>query len=327
MQYTNKAGLPLSIAVWLATDDYEHQADPDTLSVTTLLKPIRQIVLAKRAKAVGAEKEVDVSDLIASRLGTAIHDSLEKSWFDPGKALARLKLSQKVKTNLVINPTPEYLEANPDAMPIFIEQRSFKKVGKYTITGKFDIVMMGQVEDYKSTGVFSWIKKSNEEKHKMQGSMYRWLNPDKITSDVMGINYIFTDWSKVRAQGKDYPKSRIVQDLIPLHSIDVTDDFVKNKLKQVDYYAQLPEDKIPYCTDEDLWRRPTVWKYYAKPGLVRSTKNFEDFHEASKYLHEQGSVGHIKEVKGEVLACNYCAAANICTQREQLIEAGDLITG
>ena len=27
-------------------------------------------------------------------------------------------------------------------------------------------------------------------------------------------------------------------------------------------YKDAPEDAIPLCTDEDLWRKETTWKYY-----------------------------------------------------------------
>ena len=40
---TNNTNLPLSIAVWLACDDYDYNNDPYTISATTLLKPLKQI--------------------------------------------------------------------------------------------------------------------------------------------------------------------------------------------------------------------------------------------------------------------------------------------
>lgn len=53
MQYTNTTNIPLPLAVFLATDDYDYQ--PDTISVTTLLKPIKQIILGRRL-----EKKIDL---------------------------------------------------------------------------------------------------------------------------------------------------------------------------------------------------------------------------------------------------------------------------
>ena len=45
-QFSNNSNITLSMAVWLATDDYDH--NDKVISVTTLLKPIKQTVLAAR---------------------------------------------------------------------------------------------------------------------------------------------------------------------------------------------------------------------------------------------------------------------------------------
>jgi len=45
LRYANVSDVPLALAVFLATDSYDYNPDPNTVSATTLLKPIRQIVL------------------------------------------------------------------------------------------------------------------------------------------------------------------------------------------------------------------------------------------------------------------------------------------
>ena len=45
-KYLNNSNVPLSLAVFLATDNYDHESD--TISATTLIKPLRQIILAAR---------------------------------------------------------------------------------------------------------------------------------------------------------------------------------------------------------------------------------------------------------------------------------------
>ncbi len=42
-QYTNQSNLPISIAVFLAFRDYDSDPRPNSISVTTLLKSVRQI--------------------------------------------------------------------------------------------------------------------------------------------------------------------------------------------------------------------------------------------------------------------------------------------
>jgi hypothetical protein len=66
------------MAVWLASDDYDMVPAANKLSVTTLLKSPRQIILSARANPESLSQ--DVSELMNARLGTAIHAGVEKAW-------------------------------------------------------------------------------------------------------------------------------------------------------------------------------------------------------------------------------------------------------
>ena len=88
----------------------------------------------------------------------------------------------------------------------------------------------------------------------------------------------------------------------------------------------VPESEIPLCTDEDLWRSAPVFKYYKNPVKTnRSTKNFDTRQEAYVRMAEDGGVGIVIEQPGQVTACKYCQAFSVCTQKDDLIAAGDLI--
>ena len=41
----------------------------------------------------------------------------------------------------------------------------------------------------------TYQNQSKDREYRLQGSMYRWLNPKIITKDVFNINYIFTDFN------------------------------------------------------------------------------------------------------------------------------------
>lgn len=77
-RYANHSGVPLSLAVFLASDYYDYNDDPNTISVTTLLKPTRQIVLAKRLPPDNAP--LDLVAQMSNRLGAAMHDGIERAW-------------------------------------------------------------------------------------------------------------------------------------------------------------------------------------------------------------------------------------------------------
>ena len=320
-QYSNVSGVPLSLAVFLATDNYDF--DANTISATSLIKPLRQIILSGRVPTQDAT--VDLANMVASRMGSAIHDAIENAWKNNyDKAMAALGLPKKVIEKIRINPKPE--DVNDDIIPIYLEQRASKQVGKFLVSGKYDFIGDGRVEDFKSTGVYTAMNNTNDEKYILQGSIYRWLNPLIITKDQMAIQYIFTDWNAARARTEEkYPKQRIQQKILNLKSIQETDQFVKAKLNQIEVYWDAEEPNIPLCSDEDLWRSAPVFKYYKNPTkTTRSTKNFENKQDAYIRLAEEG-VGIVLEQPGQVTACKYCAAFSICSQKDNLIAAGDLV--
>lgn len=321
-KYANVSAVPLSIAVFLATDNYDH--DDTTISATSLIKPLRQIVLGSRVPVEDAA--VDLVQMTASRMGTAIHDGIERSWKDNYRnALKALNYPDKIIDRVLVNPSPEDLFEG--CLPVYLERRSSKQMGKYLVSGKFDFVGEGRLEDFKTTSVYTWINDTNAEKYILQGSIYRWLNQDIITQDEVAIQFIFTDWSAARARTEaNYPQQRIMQRVYPLKSVQETHNFVSKKLELIDKYWTTNEPDIPLCTDEDLWRSDPVFKYYKNPEkTARSTKNFDNIHDARLKLIEDGSVGIVKEVPGQVTACKYCSAFSICSQKDTLIANGDLI--
>ena len=274
-QYANVSSVPLSLAVFLASDSYDHNDDPNTLSATALIKPLRQIVLSSRVT--NEASPVDLVQMVPSRLGTAIHDGIERAWKSNYKvAMKAMGYPEKVIERVQINPDPDTLKDGD--IPIYMEQRIHKKVGKYTISGKYDFIGDGRVEDFKSTSTFTAMNNTNDSKYILQGSIYRWLNPKIITRNEMAIQFIFTDWSAARARAEDnYPKQRIQQRILPLLSLQETNAFVTRKLSDIEKYWDAPEEDIPLCSDEDLWRSAPVFKYYKNPQkTARSTKNFDN---------------------------------------------------
>jgi len=324
MNYTNNTGIPLSLAVLLATDNYDYIKDVNTLSVTALMKPIKPLVLSLRAKTQGL---TDISDRIPSVLGTAIHTALEVAWKDNYEdAMLALGYPQRIINNVKINPSNK--ELTEDTLPVYLEIRSNKQVLDWTISGKFDLVLEGRVNDLKNTGTYTYIHKTKEEDYILQGSIYRWLNQDIITEDDMSILYIFSDWSKL-GLAKDpinYPKSKLLEVKYPLLSLTNTERYIKDKLLLINKLIDKPEKDLPICTKEDLWMGESIFKYYKDSNkLARSTKNFKSFFEANERFIKDGSIGIILEKKGLAKACGYCPANNNCNQYKELEKQG-LIT-
>ena len=322
-QYSNHTNLPLAIATWLANDTYDHSRAG--LSATTLMKPTRQIILAKRVPP--GEGVVDISGMIKSRIGTAIHDAIEEAWVSDKlpDTLRSLGISEKMVKRVLVNPT-ELPEGKP-VIPVYLEKRSEREVLGVRITGKFDFIADGRVHDFKTTSTFAYTSSNKDDDYILQGSIYRWLNPDIITDDMMSIIFIFSDWNKNRylSDRDNYPPSQITSKDFVLLPEATVQKYVEHKISELIACENLDEADLPLCTDKELWRKEDTFKYYKNPSAIgRSTKNFDTQNEAYQRFIADGSIGRIDVVKGTVQACNYCPAFNLCSQKDALIESGEL---
>jgi hypothetical protein len=333
VKVTNELGISLPLAVWLLTDDYDYVTGVENYySVTTLQKPLRQILLPGRIPY--EEQRSDVADYIARKLGHAIHDSMERSWTTDQykRSLKLLGHPDSVIEQIAVNPTDEERRASNSMIPVYLEQRMFRKItvdGKtYTIGGKYDMVADGIIQDTKSTSAWAFAKGTKDDDHKLQMSLYRWLDRDcplpRIVEDYGEINFIFTDWSKAMLKSAGYPQKRVETKQLPLLPLSATEDWLIAKLRLIEKYRNVPEVELPECTDEELWRSAPQYKYFADPAKAsdpnaRSTKNFDDLVEARKFQAEKGGKGVIITKPGEVKACGYCGGFDACTQKDRYL--------
>ena len=321
-KYTNKANVSLPLAVWLMHDDYDYDDRPNVISATSLLKPIRALVLKYQYNDIN--KEVDITDLVSARMGSAIHAIAEEAWLERGnisKALKAMGTSNLDKI-FIINPDKPVKDSE---VAVYVEQRHETTVGDYIISGKYDLVLDGTLSDYKSTSVWTYIYDSNAMKYTQQGSIYKWLAPDRITDNKVSIQFIFTDWSAANAaRDSKYPQSRVLTRDYPLWSTDRTENYIKDKLQDVTSLLDKPQEQLPQCTSEELWESATKYKYFKNPDAQRATKNFDSLDEANIRLATEG-VGTIKTVPGEAKACRYCEVVEVCDQAQSLINQGRLV--
>jgi len=323
--YTNQTGIHTVLAVWLAHRDYSAPVGPKTISVTTLLKPVRQIILSSRV--VKTEVPTDVASLAKSQIGHALHLALENAWKSSTlpTTLKSLGYPDRVIAKVKINPDP----SDEDCIPLYFEQRKERQVNGWTVTGQYDILFDGEVQDLKSTSVYTYIKARKTDDYALQGSMYRWIDAGQpiptFTKDTMLIHFVFTDFSAAQSFQPDYPPSQLYSQKIPLLSLNHTQSFITTKLDLLEELWEAPEEALPECTEEELWRSEPVFKYYKNPEKkTRSTKNFDNYQDAYAKLAEDGHVGVVDEVKGKVKACLYCSAFSECKQKDRLIFDGSL---
>lgn len=281
MNFTNKYNIPEHICKWLASDEYDYL--PGVFSATTLIAPARAFVLKKEH---AEELTMDYSDMLKLRMGTAIHDSLEKIGV--------------------------YTEGD------FKEKRFFTEVMGYQISGKMDAVLGGVIRDNKSTSVWKFVKKDYDDYIK-QLSIYKYiLHRNGIeTADYACIDFFFTDWKKSdAAKGDGYPPILYQEQRIELMSLEQTENYIEARLTEFVF----AESSLPECTKEELWTRDEAWAIYAKAGGTRAKKLCKSEAEAKQYVAENGGV--IEHRPGKAVRCGYCTAAPFCDQYRKLKEAG-----
>lgn len=320
---TNKSDISLALAVWLLHDEYDYVEGVEKyISATTLMKPLRHIILPRRMDP--STVEVDVEDFVARAMGKALHDSVEKAWVKGfARSLKLMGYPSDLISRVVVNPPDGFCKAHPDAIPVYLEQRLFRELDGWTIGGKFDLVTEGIIQDTKSTSAYSWLLGGKDDGYIEQMSIYRWLDagqPEKkITEDFGRINFIFTDWQRMQARSNPkYPQRKVEHKEFSLLSLRETENLIRSKLSQIELYGRTPEAQLPECSDDELWRSEPVYKYYSDPSKTsgRSTRNFDNQSDARAFQADKGK-GIIKTVPGEPKRCGYCEAFSICTQKDR----------
>ena len=316
---TNSLKIDPIIATWLASNTYTGRKNGKYISATSLLRSTQQQVLSYRCQNNDDYiEQVDISTLLKSQIGTALHKSIQDTWENDSlreNGLLNLGTPLKIINKVKVNPE----EPNENDYNLFFEKRVEKEFHGWTITGQFDLVANGELHDFKSTSTYTYINKTKEKDYILQGSIYRWLNPELITSDVLTIHYIFTDWNKnYTLSNKDYPQHPFVSIMLPLMSLEEIENYMRAKLNAIDVY--LDAEELPRCDNKTLMI-DDVWQYFSSPNSLRSSKNFNSEAEANKYLAEKGK-GFIKKKDVTPIGCGYCNCRGVCKQYAQYVASG-----
>lgn len=302
----------------LATDNYDMKPASNKISVTTLIKPTRQVILSQRVKGTDAEQLEDISNLVNAGIGSAIHGGLEAAWQAPQQALRDLGYPERVVESVVVNPS----ERQEDMINVFTELRTEKPFKSYVVSGCADLILDDEVHDYKTTGCYSWLNQNNYDKYRLQLSIYRWLNQDKVLGETGYIHYYLKDWSKLEASYKsNYPSTNTPSQDIPLLSIAETEQYIRTRLSELDRYWDMPESDLPRCTQEELWQGKPKFQYFGTKGAKRASKNFDSEGDANAWMRSKGK-GEVRYKPAKAKACAYCSAMGICSQAQSLRAQG-----
>lgn len=317
---TNKTNISLPLATWLASNSYGGKPEPKRLSATSLLQGTRKLVYQELInRGTFEESSLDISELLASKLGSAIHQNIQNVWEDDttrSNALLALGIKPEVISKIKVNPS----KVHPGDIPVYFEVRTNKVFNDWTISGQFDMVYDGQIQDFKSTSTYVYMKNIKKDDYIKQLSIYKWLNPELITEDTGVIHYIFKNWDKNKVHEEGYPQTPFVSvtyELLPLHEVQ---KLITSKIMDIEACLEYP-NMLPDCDNKDLMIHEDVYQYFSSESSVRASKNFDNLAEANKYLASKGK-GLVKKKMQEPKGCYWCNCRGVCTQYKRFKELG-----
>lgn len=280
MKLTNKHGLPESIVNALRRPEYTK--GKAHLSVTQLINSPKVVALSKKFQD---ELEQDVSEMVWSLFGSAIHKVLEHG---------------KDQNHIV-------------------EQRLHSEVDGYRVSGAIDLQIVSEagraIRDYKTCSVWSVLNSKIE--WEQQLNCYAWL-VEKVTGASvtdLGIVAIIRDWNRRdAAKNEAYPPAPIKELPIPLWPMEQREEYIRSRVHAhaEAEFAIESEGDVPACTPEEMWEKPTTYALKKKGG-VRALKVYLSQEEAEQALDPKTQ--EIEVRPGSRTRCeSFCPVNHRCQQ-------------
>jgi len=281
MKITNKHNVPETL-VALASREYYSKGKAD-YSVTEIISPPRIQRLRKKHYE---EMEQDVSDMLWSLLGSALHVVAERGQHEGYTT----------------------------------EERLFVEIDGVTLSGAIDIQKSTPegilITDYKFTS--AWAIRQDKFDWEAQQNIYAWLVRKVKKTPVVGVQIcaLIRDWSRREAAVKaDYPQAPIQVLDLPLWDDERAEAYIVDRLNahRASKVSADWGEELPPCSDEDRWMRDTQYavKREGRKTAIRVLDNEED----AKALAEKEK-GFVEIRKGEPIRCvnNFCGVNQWCSQ-------------
>ncbi len=285
MIITNKKNLPSQLQRAL---EREYFYQEKRYSVTSLLNPIRQVLLARRHHD---EIELDVSDGIWMLFGQGIHKAIE---------------------------SVEYSDYEK------VEQKLEAKFGEYTLSGIVDYINTEEefILDWKTTSQWTYKLRNTE-----NSSIDSYVTQLRLYALLWFMNtgqWIQT--GKLALLLKDYKKSPYPQPEDPdgpiqvlqfdLGSFSDIKEWVENRFNQIEEFESEPDFVLPLCSPEERWNKGDKYAVM-QSGHKRATKVFDSEEDAQTMVSDEFAKGRKYSIDvrpGEDTRClKYCSAAPFCS--------------
>lgn len=282
MKLTNKYGIPQTFVNVLERPTYNK--GKAHLSATQLLNSPKIVALTRKFED---ELEQDVSEMVWSVIGSAMHN---------------------------------FLEHGKDENHV-VEQRIHVEHDGWHITGAIDLQVIDSdgihLKDYKFTSV--WAAMNEKPEWEAQLNVYAWLveTVKKVPVKSLAIVAMLRDWKEREKQQKEgYPEAPIKELPITLWTMEEREAYINKRISEHSAceFAIETDGDLPDCTPTEMWEKPTVWAV-RKKGNVRAKALYETEKLAQEAVEQLGKDFEIEIRKGERTRCeNYCPVNQYCQQ-------------
>lgn len=293
-----QAGEPSSLINTILRPEEEDHLKGIDYSVTTLLRPPREVQLCKRHSKELPPRSLD--NRLATFIGKAIHGAIE----DSVKGMEGYKIEHRFEFDEPVGD---------DIVKIAGTCDMYDEVNHRLI-------------DHKTTTTFIYggeLKKEWVEQLNIYAYFLRRLG---YQVDECIVNCVFKDWrpNAGRYKSTDYPSLPIMEFSFTPWSYEVEKEFYERKLKEHNDASKIEDDNLPECTADDMWIKPESYAVY-RPGAAKAIRLLSTEREAERYIRDKKLTGcQVEHRPGERTKCEkYCSAAPFCNQFKKWKEEQD----
>lgn len=283
MKFSNKYNLPKSLVDVIVNKTYDiSDSNPKRISVTTLINPPRQRILAVKH---WKEIEDDVANHIWKVVGNACH----------------------------------YILTETDKSMRIVEEKMEEIVEDITIVAKPDLYNWDSqsIEDWKITSIWS-LKLGDKEDWENQLNCYAWLLRRKgLPVKNVDINAILKDWRKNEIMKyDDYPKVPFERRSIKLWTFEKQEEYIKQRVKLYKEQMNLPLEQVAICSPKERWKKEDAYAIY-KNKLKKASRVLDTKEEAEEWAAtniKTPDTYNLEKRPGLDLKCSdYCNVSKFCS--------------
>ncbi len=237
MRVTNNLNLPGPIYKALSVDGYAHPEQPSDISTTSLIGPPRIFQLRKRHWDQIEESGADQDSIAEKRFYMPIN-----GWVLSGQP----DLYQFHEQKMIWLPT---------GLPSFVP-----------VDGGFE----GVEWDWKSTKIYALTKEQSDWQAQVNVNAML-LRHEGHKVEAGNIVAFLKDWNKEKSKVmRNYPLSPLEIVPIQMWKESQAEAYAKQRVVIHQQAAELPDEELPPCTDEEKWMTATSYAVMADGGKVAS---------------------------------------------------------